>query len=507
MRTEVSQSQLPLPGWLISLCLLPLALFLGFSTGDSLTLLVAGSAALFALVAFGCVPLAAPVKLIFLVISVAFLQRLLGYFKVGEVRGANVGNLLLLLSFGYWIYAGLQKGTIYRRTPIDLWLFIAVVAIPCTSFAIMFNFRDLPPGYTQTAELVWYKQWVTPFVYFFLLCQCLETKRDVRLLFYLILGLVGLVVLEGMPEVLSFGNWRESRSEGIVGQANDYAALLATTVPFFLLLLFLYHERLLRLGIALVMLGCMGVSLLTTYSRAGYIGFFLALMSCLYIAYRTTGQLRVLGPAVLVTTICLLPVIAVPQVWDSLASRFETKTYKRAERKSYSKFETANQFSGGRLEIWKAALRMAEERPIFGQGFHAFRYVLPRYHYQSWSNYCHSQFLGTLAECGIIGLVALCTLYWKLLRLLYHNWLVVFAQKDRTGIFICGGALVSFLVMLFVSTMNDFMNPGPKSTVFWVVMAGAIRYAMLAREETAPKTSWLGNAGLARGQEAGAAAG
>ncbi len=475
----------PLPGWLITLALLPIALLLGFTAGDSFALMAAGCAGLLGLIAFRAAPLATPVKLIFVVIAVGFLQRLVGYLKAGEVRGANVGNLLLAICICYWIFSGLQRGVLYRRTPIDQWLFFFVIVFPCLSLAFTLNFRKIP-GYETTEQLAWYKQWVTPFLYFFLLCQSMDTKRDVKYLFYLILGLVGLVVLQGMPEVLRFSNWRESRSEGIVGQANDYAALLATTVPFFFLMLFLYTERRRALFLALLMLGCMGLSVVTTYSRAGYIGFIVALIGTLVVAYKATGKITVLGPALLITTICLVPIVAVPKVWESLESRFATETYKRAKRKSYSKFDSANQYSGGRLEIWKGAIRIAEDYPIFGSGFHSFRYMLPRYHYQHWSNYCHNQFLGALAEGGIILLIALSTLYWKLWRLLYHNWKVVFSQGDKTGVFICGGAIVSFLIMLVISSTNDFMNPGPKSTVFWIVMAGSIRYAMLAREEEAP---------------------
>ncbi len=473
------------PGWLITLLLLPIATLMGFITGDSFTLLAAGCAGLLGLMAFRAIPVAAPVKLIFVVILMSFLQRLVGYVKAGEVRGANVGNLLLLMTFGYWIFYGLQRGRLYRPTPLDLWLLFVAIIFPCLSLAFTIAFRKIP-GYDATEQLSWYKQWITPFLYYFLLCQMLETKRDVKYLFYLTLGIVALVVLLGMPEVLRFSNWKESRAEGILGQANDYAALLSTTVPFFLLMLFLYSAHRRALLLSLIILGCMGISLLTTYSRAGYISFAVALVATLIMAYKATGKITVLGPALLVTTVCLVPVVAVPQVWESLESRFATKTYKRGKRKSYSKFDSANQYSGGRLEIWKSALQMAEDYPIFGAGFHSFRYMLPSYHYQQWSNYCHNQFLGALAEGGIIFLLALLTLYWKLWRLLYHNWKVVFRQGDTTGIFICGGAFVSYLTMIVISSTNDFMNPGPKSTIFWIVMAGSIRYAMLAREEELP---------------------
>jgi len=488
MKETAAAAEVPLPGWVITAGLAFVALLLGFATADNFLLLAAGAAGIVGLIGLGAVRLSLTVKLVFVVILVSFLQRLLGYFKIGELRGANVANLLLLMSFGAWFYTGLQKKSLYRSTPIDLWLLVAVVVIPSLSLGYAIYFRRIP-GYIPAEEIRTYKQWVTPFIYFFLLIQSLETKRDVKYLFALIFGVLCLVVLEGMPDVVKFSNWRESRSEGIVGQANDYAALLATTIPFFFLLLFLYRERMHYKAFALLLLGCMGISILMTYSRAGYAGLLIALAGTLYIAYRATRRVTVVGPAIVVTVVCLLPVVTVPEVWESLESRFTSKTYKRSQRKGYTKYEEANQFSGGRFEIWKGAIRMAEDHPIFGVGFHAFRYELPRYHYLGWSNYPHNQFLGALAEGGIVWLVAICTLYWKLWRLLYHNWKVVFSQGDRNGMFVCGGALVSFIIMTVMSTANDFFNPGPKSTFYWVIMAGAIRYAMIAGEEAAGEAS------------------
>jgi O-antigen ligase len=474
------------PTWLLTILLVPVGLALGFASGSSLSLLVGATAAFLALGLFGTIRLAVPIKLIFLLIAVTFLQKVLGYVRASEVRGLNVGNLLLAATLMYWLLSGVQRGGLYRPSPIDFWLFITVIVIPVASITFTLAYRKVP-GYTLASQLPWYKQWVTPFIYFFLLCQCLEKKRDIRHLFFLILFLVGCAVLEGMPEVMRFSNWRESRSEGIVGQANDYAALLANAAPFLVLVVLLYRERPFVRILSLLMLGCMGISLLTTFSRAGYIGFGVAILGGLYVAYKSTGKIAVIGPAILLSTLCLFPIVTVPQILDSLQTRFATETYKRAKRKSYSKYDVTNQYSGGRLEIWNGALHMAEDYPIFGVGFHAFELELPRYHYLAWSNYPHNQFLGALAEGGILFLTALCVLYWKLLRLLYHNWKVVLKLGDKAGQLVCGGALVSFIIMILISLTNDFMNPGPKTTIFWVMMAGAIRYSAIARDdETVP---------------------
>jgi O-antigen ligase len=127
---------------------------------------------------------------------------------------------------------------------------------------------------------------------------------------------------------------------------------------------------------------------------------------------------------------------------------------------------------------------MAQDKPLFGVGFHAFELELPNYHPRRLSNYPHNQYVGALAEGGIVWLAALLILFWKALLLLYHNWRVTLEKQDPMGQLICGGALTSFIIMICMCLTNDFFSPGPTVTIFWVCMAGAMKYGMLARSDS-----------------------
>ena len=484
MKEIVHPEQQAVPGWVFAAVTMAVALVSGFVIGDDLLILAAALGGLVTLVLFGVVPLSLPVKLIFLLVLVAFLQRVLGYFKLEGLRGLNAGNLLLLVTFIYWFLSGLRRGSIYRPSPIDLWVVIAAIIIPLLSIFYTVAFQDLP-GYSLNSELLWYKQWVTPFLYFFLIYQCLDNKPDIRKVLLLILGLVTLAIFYGLPEALRFTNWRDSRSLGILGQPNSYAALLAVTSPFFFLVFFRLRLRPIVRVLAFVVLSCMTLSLLTTFSRGGYMGFGVGLLGALYVSHRGLGRAISVRPIILVATLCLVPFAVSPQLIESVQTRFSTDTYKRAKRKSYTQFGVADSFSGGRLQIWKAAIEMAQDKPLFGVGFHAFELELPKYHPQGLTNYPHNQYLGALAEGGLVWLAALLILFWKVLLLLYHNWRVTLQQQDAMGQVICGGAMISFCIMLCMCMGNDFFGPGPKVTIFWVCMAGAIKYGTLSRREAA----------------------
>jgi O-antigen ligase len=292
-------------------------------------------------------------------------------------------------------------------------------------------------------------------------------------------------VLESLPQVLQFAPWRESRSEGFVGQPNEYAALLSTIAPFVFLFVFLIKKRPVLRILALGLLCCMAASVISTYSRAGYLAFAIALAGTAFLVYRSTGRVPLGIPALVTCGVCLLPIVAVPELLDTVKKRFEVKTYLRARRKSYTAFGAIDRFSGGRLEFWKSALRMAEANPILGVGFHAFQNELPKYHPRKEVNYPHNQYLGALAEGGILWLSVLLVMFWKFLRFFYQSWRTAISDGDETGQVVCGGALVAFVIMLWICCTNDFFDPGPKNVIFWVVMAGAVRYAMLPAENEA----------------------
>jgi len=466
---------------------LPAALGMGFIAGEDLKDAIAVSGAVLMLVGVAATPIALPVKLIFLVMALTFLQRVFGYFKLGELRGLNPGNLLLVGAVCYWFMRGLRRGRVYTPTPVDLWLVLALIAIPLFSLYYTASFRRIA-YYDFDLELSRFKQWVTPFIYFFLVTQLFEKRKDVRLLLVLLISLVALAVLQGLPEVLQSGDWRNTRSEGIVAQPNEYAALMASIAPFPFLTMLLLRKKPLVQVLCLGFIGMLAFSIMKTYSRAGYVSFAIGMAGAFYLAYRALRRSPISASGMVLVGASMLPIVASPDLLDSIQDRFKPKSYARASRKSYDQYKLMNQYSGDRLVLWRAALLIAEKEPIFGVGFHAYPHHMTKYHPKGWLgiNYPHNVFLGALAEGGVLWLSALLVFFYKLYRVLEENWQLVLSQQDTAGHIICGGGLLAFWVMMWTSCSNDFFNPGPKNGIFWVMMAAAIRYGMLARHGDVP---------------------
>jgi O-antigen ligase len=384
---------------------LPAALAMGFLAGEDLPDAIAAAGAGLVLLGVAAIPISLPVKLIFLMIALTFLQRVFGYFKLGELRGLNPGNLLIFCALSYWFLQGLRRGRLYSPTPVDLWLVLALVAFPLFSIYYTVSFGRVD-YYSLGIELSRYKQWVTPFIYFFLVTQLFDSRRDVATLFLLLLSLVGLAVLQGLPEVLQSGDWRNTRSQGIVAQPNEYAALMAAMAPFPLLTIFLLRRKPLLQLVCAGFVTVLAFSILKTYSRAGYVSFAIGGAGAFYLAYRAlrrspiniTGMILLGGSA-------MLPLVAAPDLVDSIQDRFKVKSYARASRKSYNEYKLMNQYSGDRLVLWRAALLIAEKRPILGAGFHAYPPEMVKYHPKGWLgiNYPHNVFWGPWPRAGSYG--------------------------------------------------------------------------------------------------------
>jgi len=112
---------------------LPGALAMGFIAGEDLLDSIAVAGGVFMLCGVAVTPTSLPVKLIFMMMALTFLQRVFGYFKLGELRGLNPGNIILLGSICYWFVRGLRRGRLYSPTAVDFWLVLSLIAIPLFS--------------------------------------------------------------------------------------------------------------------------------------------------------------------------------------------------------------------------------------------------------------------------------------------------------------------------------------------------------------------------------------
>ena len=465
------------------------AIVVGYLAGDNVLIAIAATSAIIGLSAFFGMPGSLFFKFAFALMALRMSQGWVGFMNVESVRGVNVANILILGLLATWFYAATARRNFYEPRSIDVPLIIAVVLLPIGSFLYTHAFLDMP-GYSLTGILSYYKRWVTPFMCVFLMVQCMKDRREMR---WLIVGLLLIAFGSACASLLEFavsgsksleeGARSQYRTEGVISEPNIYSCFLNQVIPFGLLVIFLYRGHLGRQFACFVLVAILGATLITTFSRAGYLGFLVVAAVSMYIGFRSGGHIPIVGPTFLASIFAGIVFLISPNMVDTISERFSPKTYDKNVRTSETLFQKLNNYSGDRLHLWDNAYQMWKESPVFGVGYRTYILRIARMHRKGHANSPHSQYMGMLAEGGVVGLAALLFLYWKLLAVLYRGWRAAVRLGDRFGQVICGGGTASFISMLWMGLTLDFLHPSGNTIAFWLPIGACLAYSYSLLDE------------------------
>jgi len=108
-----------------------------------------------------------------------------------------------------------------------------------------------------------------------------------------------------------------------------------------------------------------------------------------------------------------------------------------------------------RLLLWKTALRMFQDTPFFGQGYHSFgsrltSFIRPEELYPNFPTEAHNMYLDFLATTGIVGFLSFCFFIAQVLTTLFRAWFHFhLSEWERPWILATLGGFVAFLIAGF----------------------------------------------------------
>lgn len=133
-----------------------------------------------------------------------------------------------------------------------------------------------------------------------------------------------------------------------------------------------------------------------------------------------------------------------------------------------------------RLNRWSCAIEMFKDRPLlgFGPGTYAFEYA--RFQHStdltiiSTSNgdmgNAHSEYLGPLAEMGILGLVSMLlivsAIFYKSIKL-YHKW----PEEDKSNRILILAMILSLVTYFVHGVLNNYLDTDKASVPIWGMCA------------------------------------
>lgn len=226
-----------------------------------------------------------------------------------------------------------------------------------------------------------------------------RTRRDFDLVLY---GIAVGAAAVGTIAVLAFVLTGQ-RAAGLVGDPNFFAAYQVVAFPVLLVLGARTSHWWLR---ALLWGGVVAVvgAIFTTLSRGGLIS--LAAVALLLALLPARSIFRSFGHKSLATLVVAIGVALALVV-----------SYSEVTARVVSLVQGKEAAGSGRVNEWRAAWRLFDERPVVGVGFSAFKAVsndtvrstpgtdLRNFDERPGGVYVHNAYLGSLAEVGVPGLV------------------------------------------------------------------------------------------------------
>jgi O-antigen ligase len=130
-----------------------------------------------------------------------------------------------------------------------------------------------------------------------------------------------------------------------------------------------------------------------------------------------------------------------------------------------------------RINRWQAALRLSDERPLFGWGPGTYQFVYAPYQLSKEKTIistnlgdlgnAHSEYLGPLAEMGIPGLFIVVILFSSII---YYG-LRVYKYGDKETKFLSLMALLGLITYFSHGVLNNFLDTDKLSVPFWGFVA------------------------------------
>ena len=254
-----------------------------------------------------------------------------------------------------------------------------------------------------------------------------------------------------------------------------YGAIIAMIIPLLLAWYFSEkHAPLLQISlISLIIIVFLG--LYFSYTRAAWASIAIAIIVGLIIHFKVNYKILL--------SVASLAFIILFFQWDSIQMELARNTHEHTteafdERIQSAVNVTTDASNLERINRWNCALSMFQQRPVFGYGpgTYAFEYApfqeaknltIISTNFGDMGN-AHSEYLGALAEMGLIGclllIVLVATIFYSAIQLFY-KWPV---EDHKTRIIIFG-MILSLATYFSHAFLNNFLDTDKAAVPIWAM--------------------------------------
>lgn len=371
----------------------------------------------------------------------------------------------LLLCFGIWVYKWLKfRNQIpYRSTPLDL----SIILFIAVSVALLFIAApDFSIGIEGLRVVIQYMFW------FFAVTQLLKTPKGAKRIINIVLLTALFVALYGIYQFIAGveipSNWVDqaegkvrTRAFSIFTTPNMLAGYLSLLIPVSVGMFFAEKDRMRKAYYGIVTV-CMGLALLFTLSRSGWIFCFCALLFYVWMKNR-----KFIVPMILcMAAFFVLALIVMPSVANRILYLFSPSYY-------------ASSSAGGRIYRAVKGIELFKQHPLFGMGLGQFGGSVALSHKLNNTFSMDNYYLKTLVEMGIVGLIALVVLLYNTFIHCYRALARISDPEQKEW---ATGILAGLVCVILYNLTENMLEIPLLSSYFWM-FAGIIMFLAYGRNK------------------------
>ncbi len=309
--------------------------------------------------------------------------------------------------------------------------------------------------------------------FFYLMSQVFKKEKNIRNFFWLFMLSLTLVVIYTIVVHAQNGFTRQASTWVMFPffkEHTSYGAVLAMYVPIAFCFAFLYKHSLNYRLLGFVVFSILLVGVILSFTRAAWVSIAASVVFMLFVVLKVRKEIVFLA---------ILSCFAF--LWynmDDLLSRFEKNDQVSSDNltehvESISNIST-DASNLERINRWKSAFRMFQERPIvgFGPGTYMFLYAPYQKPYEKTIistnaadlGNAHSEYIGPLAESGLIGSLSIFAI---VLITLIYGVKVYYKLEDYNLKLIAIATLMGLITYWIHGFLNNFLEMDKASCPVW----------------------------------------
>jgi O-antigen ligase len=329
-------------------------------------------------------------------------------------------------------------------------------------------------------------------VLYFLTTKIFEATANIEKFVWLYIIPFIIVVFYATYRHLGYGLWDKDAAHIVVtpfyNDHTSYGALLAMYIPFLFGFSFSknYSKKFILLSrIALLILF---IGLILSYSRAAWLSIF--------VAFFVWGaiKLRIRFRTILITFVSFLGFFLVfqTQILMYLERNSDESSANIGEHLSSVSNISSDASNLERINRWSCAIRMFKKEPVFGYGPGTYMFQYAPFQLTkdrtiistnaADGGNAHSEYLGPLAESGLMGLLTFLLIIGVVIYTGIHAYM---RTRDKRLRMLLLGALIGLVTYELHGFMNNFLDTDKASVPFWGFTSVIVAIDLFTRKELA----------------------